>query len=1390
VAKRKLVVEIVGDDKSLSRALDRSKKKTGTWAGGMSKKFVGVAAGFASIGGASALLKSSVSQTEALAKSTAALARLTGQSTEEASRWVEVAKVRGVEGKALNMGFITLAKNIEAANAGGDTQAKMFKELGVSQKLLESGKSGEVLAEVADAFERMPPGAQKAATAQKLFGRQAQTLLPVLDGGSKKLREQLALSDKYGTTLSKNQVEKALEAAAAQREINMAMDGVKIAIATKVLPIVIKGQRGIANFFDQIRRGTGVAGEAAGALKTAFTATKDFIAPGVEAVKTFFGEMRSGAGAGGAFVDKIKSSFSAARDWIVTAARDAFGFLKGQLRLSGGDLNSFGRAVVNVGKSVATAATIWGKAFKFVFGSVIWPIVKRVIPGVVQIIQGGLRVIGGIVKVWSGLFTGDWRKVWQGVKQIASGQIKIVGGIIRAATAPIRAAAALAWRGIAGAARAAWNTALGVARAGLRAVLDRIKSFIAPFRAAGGLLVKGLVGGFHALKDRLANPVKAALSGALDYIKGRAQAFVGVGKGIVNAIVRGIKASPSAIVNAIKDLVPGPVKTVLKKAGGVAGDVANALGLRKGGYVSFQTGGLVPSVLSPGEVVVEPTGSAFRVPGTRVAADTVPMMLKAKSAVLTDHGQGLVASGASIADAVTWQMPHFRKGGEVTASAAGIKNTGDWSRAQLDRLGIRRSATSIYDLKQWAAIEGGHWHNTARYNPLNTTMSMPGATAMNSHGVKAYKSWAQGLAASTKTLQLGSYKGIMAALRRGTFDQFRSAVLSSPWGTTTIPGGPGPKPGTGIEASGRGSYVKVTQPRITRPLLGNMLSPLAGDAASSIDAGRTNASRLPLLTEVLEGIVPESDDRPTREKVSFGGSGRAGVGGPALVGYMARRAAAIDAKKYPYSSPGNRSFGIGGPMDCSGAVSKVIGPKLLSSVQASPYFLNWGQPGEGKHVTTYSRGGYGPSGHVFMKLGGKYFGTSGENPGGGAGWFSGGGSAYRSGFTARHPKGMRKGGMVGGAQIAALTARLPKKFRTPANIAEIASGGVMPGMRTGGTVVALGMANPRKPKRKTLTVTQLVKMLGGSPGTAGADALTRKLAARIPSRPTGRLFAAERVAKRQIRGMSRQGFTGSERIQTGRLRGALSLLKDEQFRRVGAPLGLSDQDQERISRAESNLGNFLTVQGIDPESTHGLQVQQFGNQAALATLKTRQKGNRRALRLAKRTDNPEAIAAAQAEFDEVADQMLGLKASIKDLDATIKEQSGPKAVANMELALAQLTDTLDDDIAAQKKLTDMSAQELDAAKASGDVQRITAAAEQHKQNLDAMKSLQGAIEESTSETKSLREEMEKHRKFAEGVSAIEAREAIRFMADMVSGQVGAAYSQRSQTPSDGSLARY
>jgi len=133
--------------------------------------------------------------------------------------------------------------------------------------------------------------------------------------------------------------------------------------------------------------------------------------------------------------------------------------------------------------------------------------------------------------------------------------------------------------------------------------------------------------------------------------------------------------------------------------------------------------------------------------------------------------------------------------GKTSVTAGTILGTGiqqEWAKTLLTKLGKPTTKDNITALTTWAAWEGGQWHNSAHYNPLNTTQGEKGATNMNPEGVKSYTSWNQGYQATIQTLNNGRYKSILSALTAGNNTAaVLTAVDQSPWGTR-IPGYGGP----------------------------------------------------------------------------------------------------------------------------------------------------------------------------------------------------------------------------------------------------------------------------------------------------------------------------------------------------------------------------------------------------------------------------------------------------------------------------------------------------------------------------------------------------------------------------------------------------------------------
>lgn len=420
--------------------------------GDLARKAVALGAGFASIHQA----RQAVDTTVELGKSTIALNKSFGMEADVAANWAVVAKARGIETKSLTTGFTTLAKQVKATHTvmkpttvmkNGKAMTKMvrevkagskeLKELGVSQKIIERGNLQEVIEAASDGLAKMPDGAQKSATMAKLFGKQWQALRPMLAGGSKDLREQLALAEKYvpGVAKSKDSV---ADLAKAQRESKFASMGLQVAFGRLLIPAMIKMSETygkVLGFTQRHKKTTQALKVVLIALASAYAANK--ILSWVSAIK------KSTVVTQVSTMWTNRSSLALKRHMIATklsaAASKVMAIATGALNL----VMSANPIVLAVAAIVALAAgfyiaykksetfrniiqAVWG-AIKTGFG---W--VKKNWPTLLAILTGpiGLAVLA-IVKNFDKIKSAASR-VWRGIKSVFRKGAEIVGNIFKA----------------------------------------------------------------------------------------------------------------------------------------------------------------------------------------------------------------------------------------------------------------------------------------------------------------------------------------------------------------------------------------------------------------------------------------------------------------------------------------------------------------------------------------------------------------------------------------------------------------------------------------------------------------------------------------------------------------------------------------------------------------------------------------------------------------------------------------------------------------------------------------------------------------------------------------------------------------------------------------------
>jgi TP901 family phage tail tape measure protein len=720
-----------------------------------------------------------------------------------------------------------------------------------------------------------------------------------------------------------------------------------------------------------------------------------------------------------------------------------------------------------------------------------------------------------------------------------------------------------------------------------------------------------------------------------------------------------IERGLDSIINTIQTKLAGALATprgqqdLVAGAGSVIGLLGSLTTRRAGGRVNrFNTGGLVPALVSSGEEIVEPGGRSWMVPGPRVAADNVFAMLPVGAQVFTEHGQALKSAGMSSAGALAAQMPHFASGGVVRGK---VSVFGPPTEAAEKTANGMSSAAAGIALNVQPGTDSG-WNN------------------------KTTDAWAR--ARQQFLVTIGRFRSYLPVIDKGPAGKTGRAIDVTGAGARKMGIDPMNFPtdaiGTAQIVGGRGAIAMsfMRQPSLTRSRKVDLTQPYGALDAfqQGFDAGQSGSRRLfrtwrgldtDLFASATSGVRANERDLPHRVNLTARSkASRKGAYNPTSITEprvlrAVGAANAIDAKRYPYATPGDRTASLNGPMDCSGAVSKVlINAGLMSApVRDSTYFKGaWGRGGGGRYVTTYSRGGTGASGHVFMKIGSRYFGTSPQNPGGGAGWldsFPGG-----SGWTLSHPARLRSGGIVrrfgGGGTATGQVVGRTQVF----------------GGQTGGKRASVGKFMP-----KLAGVTGLLGSIGET-GAAAGDVIEqmRALATLVENakKTTYRRLESLRTSVLgQIVELMRGGETGQERIQIRRLRGVLTLLEGEMGKRAGLVVKRAQDAVDRVEKRTTSLSQYAALTGRDESEPQLLKMSLKANRDSSRDVAKQLPALQQQLARARALRQTEAVRA-------IREQIATTRGALTDLAVGIATKTREIAAAKIGQAISSISSAFDD----------------------------------------------------------------------------------------------------------------
>ena len=214
------------------------------------------------------------------------------------------------------------------------------------------------------------------------------------------------------------------------------------------------------------------------------------------------------------------------------------------------------------------------------FCKVLAPLFEGGFKVVAAVLQTVLNTVIGVLDVFIGVFTGDWKKVWQGVKTIFSSVWAGIKGILTTALGTIRKVVATVlswlgtnwkkiWNGIKTATSKTWNSMKNTARSvfnGIKtAVLTPIKGAKAALASVWSSIRSATTAVWRGLRSTASsvwNSIKTAVTNPIRTVKST-----------LSSLWNGIKSTASSVWNSIKNAMISPIESAKSKISGIVSKI-------------------------------------------------------------------------------------------------------------------------------------------------------------------------------------------------------------------------------------------------------------------------------------------------------------------------------------------------------------------------------------------------------------------------------------------------------------------------------------------------------------------------------------------------------------------------------------------------------------------------------------------------------------------------------------------------------------------------------------------------------------------------------------------------------------------------------------------------
>jgi hypothetical protein len=241
-------VEFKGDTTSLNASIGQAKKSITGFAAAtevatVKAKKLGVAqialggiianVATAAAANAKTFATSFISEYQSIAGEVRSLGKVMDGTPEQLSAISFAAKRFGVDSAQLSLGIRTLSKNLVSNNEAAKSLGIQYRD--ANGQLLPTV---DILNNLADRYKALPSKIEQNAFAMTAFGRAGKNMAPLLNLGSEGIKQLGLTAQELGMIMSGKDLEAVKAYGFAQKDLQDAIDGVKVTIGRDLLPIL------------------------------------------------------------------------------------------------------------------------------------------------------------------------------------------------------------------------------------------------------------------------------------------------------------------------------------------------------------------------------------------------------------------------------------------------------------------------------------------------------------------------------------------------------------------------------------------------------------------------------------------------------------------------------------------------------------------------------------------------------------------------------------------------------------------------------------------------------------------------------------------------------------------------------------------------------------------------------------------------------------------------------------------------------------------------------------------------------------------------------------------------------------------------------------------------